>query len=1232
MASAGSMITTSDFTGTARFEVLRRVGVGGCGVVYEVFDKERGARAALKTLVHLEPEALYRFKKEFRTLSDARHPNLVQLRELATEGDLWFLTMEFVDGVDFSAYVRPSDEEIAPDPSTIPLAGDVGTATPLPSRRGGTLDVELLRSALKQLATGVAALHARSLLHRDLKPSNVLVRHDGRVVIVDFGLATEIGGDASVTARGAIGTPAYMAPEQAAGAPATQASDWYAVGVMLYRALTGALPFAGTPHDVMMAKQSREATPPQTIAEGIPEDLATLCMHLLRRDPGARPTGAELLRRLGAEPTTHSSSRPSTTEGPPFVGRADALATLRSAFDRTRRGEPAMVLIEGTSGLGKTALVRRFLDETTIVRQTVVLSGRCYEREAVPYKGFDTIVDSLCVWLLRASSAEVDALLPRDVAVLARVFPVLQRVPAIATAPRRPLTGAHPQQLRSRAFSALRELLARLADRRPLILFVDDLQWGDGDSAALLAEIAMDPSGPTMLTLVAHRSGEDSIALRALRSAPETPITISLDALDEAQVRILARALMGSKATDARVDRIAAESAGNPLFVAELVRHAEQNEDLQSLRLETVLASRVGALAAPARRLLEVLATFGGPVELGTAARAAELERAEATTAADDLRAANLARTSGREDRIEPYHDRVRETVTTLLDAEATKALHGRIAQALLTTGNADPEALLTHAQAAGFDALAAEYAESAAERAAHQLAFDRAAELYRVALEGSEDPGARRRLTIALAEALANAGRGRESARAYLDALAGGGVREDLDLRRRAGEQYLRSGHVEEGLAVIAALLADVGMRLPATPLRALLTFVVLRAWLSLRGFGFTPGDERDAPADVRQRNEICKTVSEGLAVVDPIRSLPFQTRYTLMSLGIGDPPRIVRALSMEACLASTRGNAGKRRVESLIARAASLAATLKRPETDAHVDAARGSLAFFCGQFTAAHEHWERAMETYRAESVGVWWELDAFRYFGVVGLLMLGDVHEVRRRMPGLLRDAQDRGDLFLETNLRVGEPNMLLLFDDRPQAVRDAVTAAMARWPQRLFHVQHWYALQAFVHADLYEGNGKAAWERMVRGWNALSSSMLLKIEFVRLRAQYLRGRVALMAAREDPSLLGVTSRCARAILSEGVPWAMPLGRLLVAGIENARGRREEAIAALRETIVESEPVGLAIHRRVAEHRLGTMLGGDEGKAMTREATRWLEEQTVRVPDKVVTLFAPGWDAR
>jgi len=1182
----------ASFAGNARYEILRRVGAGGGGVVYEAFDRERNARVALKTLAHLDPAALFRFKKEFRALAFTNHPNLAQLRELAAEGDLWFLTMEFVDGVDFLTYVRPASDAPIDDPSTISLSPANQDSPGSGRERLGELELPRLRAGFAQLVTGVAALHERSILHRDLKASNVLVRHDGRVVIVDFGLVTEAFEDASITQRSSVGTPAYMAPEQAGHAPASMASDWYAVGVILYRALTGRLPFTGTASEIMVAKQSREAPPPTSAAP----DLDALCVELLRRTPNARPSGAEILRRLGIKTTVH-------TEGPPFVGRVEALETLREAFARSREGAPTLVLVEGTSGVGKSALVRRFLDEA-VERQTVVLSGRCYEREAVPYKGFDTIVDALCVWLLRASNAEVDAVLPRDVAVLARVFPVLQRVPAIAMAPRRGIEGAHPQQLRSRAFAALRELLARLADRRPLILFVDDLQWGDADSAALLAEIAMDPSGPAMLTVVVHRSGESGVALRTLRSAQDRPlVTVRLDALPIEQTRELARALIGTD-DDARIDRIAQESAGNPLFVAELARHA--TEDLGAIRLESVLAARFGTLTPNARKLLDVIAAFGGPIDVATAARASELERADAQTAADELRVANLARGSGREDHLEPYHDRVRETVVALISGEGSKELHGRIARALLASANADPEALLRHALTAGFEPLAAECAETAAARAAHLLAFDRAAELYRTALDLSSDHAARRRLTIALGDALANAGRGREAARVFLDALDGG--REDLELRRRAGEQFLRSGHVAEGLRVIDSLLSELGLRLAPTPLHAVISTLFLRAYLALRGFSFHARREEDAPRDDRAREEICKTVAEGLAVVDPVRALPFQTRYTLASLRVGDPHRVVRALSMDACLSSARGWVTRARTEKLIARAVAVAETLHDAEADAHIEAARGSLAFFCGQFREAHERWECALAIYRAESVGVWWELDAFRYFGAVGLLMRGELPDLRRRMPGLLRDAQERGDLFLETNLRVGDPNLLLLFDDRVDAAREAVTSTMARWPKRTFHVQHWYELQSLCHADLYAGEVDAARARIERTWKQLSRSLLFRLEFIRMRALYLRGRVAIVNGQVD-----VAESAAHAILSSGVEWSLAFGHLLRGGL-GVPG----AFAAAVDAAKRAE---LGLHQRVAEARLG-----DD------TATEWLATQGVRVPERVIELFAPLSEGR
>ena len=229
---------------------------------------------ALKTLRHPNPEALARLKREFRAMQDLQHPSLVALRELVAEDGRWYLVMDLVEGVDFISWVRAVPLAPAPEGSGVRELATAPTVRALPTIAADTpvFDEARLRAALRQLVEALAACHRAGFVHRDVKPSNVLVTRAGKVVVLDFGLVVETRADASTLA--VVGTPTYMAPEQAASDDVGPEADWYAVGVLLYEALTGRAPIRGG-GAAGHAAQAERAPPRRRArsAAGVPADL-----------------------------------------------------------------------------------------------------------------------------------------------------------------------------------------------------------------------------------------------------------------------------------------------------------------------------------------------------------------------------------------------------------------------------------------------------------------------------------------------------------------------------------------------------------------------------------------------------------------------------------------------------------------------------------------------------------------------------------------------------------------------------------------------------------------------------------------------------------------------------------------------------------------------------------------------------------------------------------------------
>jgi len=1238
------------FAKDARFQLLSQLGKGGMGVVYEAFDRARSSRVALKTLHgHHSPEAILRFKNEFRAIADLDHPNLVSLGELFEHNGQWFFTMEAVDGVSFIRWVRPAAADGA-RPAT--AVTDVRTPPPetppgpLPPPRepprAGEFDLARLRAGLAQLASALYALHAAGNVHRDIKPSNVLVTREGRVVLLDFGLVTTVGRGESWAHGGGVGTPDYMAPEQAVQGQVGAEADWYSVGVMLFQALTGRLPFEGPPLEVISNKQRFEPRPPSLLASGVPADLDALCVDLLAFAPERRPSGGAVLRRLGVDiPAAPLGAAPgSITQAQPFVGRQRELDALWGALEDCRRGAPVTVFVHGESGVGKSALVRRFVERVAAeVPGMLPLAGRCYEREWVPIKAFDGITEELVRHLRTLPEDELAALAPPDAALLAQAFPAFRRLGGVAFAPRFGAPASvDAQELRPRVFAALRELLARLAQRAPLLLVIDDLQWADADSMALLEEVVRPPHAPALLLVATLRSTRDDEAGAQRAGSLTGARRLELDRLPPGDAADLAKLLLARAMPDAAASAadLAEEANGHPLFIAELVLHsAAQGEHAPGVRrLEDALWTRVDRLDAPTRRLLELVSVAGSPLPRDVLAQALG---EDPTRAVALLAAVHLVRRTGARDAdaVEPYHDRVREAVLGRLAAAAQCEHHRRLALALESWGRGDLEAVAVHWRAAGEHARAAHFAALAAPQAAAALAFDRAARLYRVALEVRDVQLEPQKLRAGLAHVLASAGRGMEAAKAFLEATEGANAAQALDLRRRAAEQLLCSGHIDEGIEAFSAVLAEVGMKAPATPRRALASLLLRRVQLRLRGLGFTRRDESQIAPEVLTRIDTCWSVATGLSIVDPIRGADFQARHLLLALDAGEPYRIARALSVEACFVSTQGAPARARTAALVGAAQDMARQTGHPHARGWAMSASSLAAYQTGEWAPARVAAEQARHLFREHCTGVAWELHTIELFELWSLYYLGEIATVSERVPVLLRAALERGDLYAAATLRTGLNNMAWLAGGDLAAAARETREALRQWSPSGFHVQHYLQLLAEGHIDLYAGEPAASYRRVSEQWSALERSLLLRVQIVRAEALHLRARLALGAARgagpaRRRDLLRVARRDARRIAGERLRPCPPLAALLEAGIAALGGDAAGALAQAGAAARGFAGADMPLYAAAARRRQGALLGGSAGAALCAQADATMAAQGIVDPPRMTAVLAPGFD--
>ena len=1295
-----------------RFELVRRLGEGGMGVVYEARDRSNGELVALKTLRELEPSSLLRFKQEFRVLADVAHPNLVELGELVEEGGQWYFTMELVDGVDFVEFVtgvpstttdlrprlsadaplgnegptprgsgpatddatiavgakRPRTPETATEsestrleaPSTggtsdswgsLPIqdepttgAGPGGEETSAihlrRRRRRGPLDEARLRPALAQLFDALAELHRRGLVHRDVKPSNILVERDGRVVLLDLGIATHVDPlDQAEDEEGlVVGTASFMAPEQAKGAAPAPSADLYGVGVVLYEALVGALPFRGTPSQILRAKQRTSPPRPIDVDPSVPVDLDALCMDLLDRDPARRPSALEARMRLAEAPRT----APTTLARPIFVGREPELARLAAGFAEAwarRRSVPFVVV--GPPGVGKTELVRTALRRATHeLEHVLVLRGRCYQQESVPFKAFDGVIDALARELAILPEEALRGVLPREIDDLVRLFPVLGRVPGLERASLAPADAENRAESRGRAFEALRSLLVRLSASRPVILVLDDLQWADAESHVLLRAILAPPAPPPIAVVATARPE----LLSAIDAQPDGAVAralagfarVDVSGLGEGETVALVDALAGDLGPDVvrTLETLCASAGGHPMLVRELVRAAAEGRDLGDgpveARLDAVLWSRIERLSEHERGLLALLAVSGTRTSRDLLADVAGMKRRDCARALRRLRAEQLVRLEARGPvvHVEPYHDRVRESVASHLGPEVRTYFHRRLAEGMRAHGLDvhDPLSYVRHVEASGNVGAAGAAALEAARRNEGSLAFELRAALLGEALRLRVVPESERAATErAIADAFRAAGRANDAARHYLAATETPDAALRRSSRRLAAEQLILSGDIRRGTLGLERALDDVGVRRP--PRFVMMAAIPLRERRLLFARDVLPTRAPTAaPSDV-EGLDVRAAVFRSMNLVDPITTAYHLYGHGLLARELGDVTRFAESFVMAVMAYATMHGTTKADVIARL-RASLAPATRTMPESvktwveacEATIDGVSGGASAMIDRLRAVEKRWLAEPERDAMKLAMV--RMALLESFRTAGRLAEGVEYSGR-----MIREAERTSDLLLET-FAVKAQSLSFLVRDDPEGALAALDRPLWTSPDSGFHIHHLYELRARVEVDLYRGEVRGLAERHGRRLRQAKLSMMSLLRAFKLELGSLEARMLLAEPGRFPSWTASRiRRIAGRVVDPGNPEHLVRASMLRAGAAALEGDRATAIAELTATIEGGEARRLALEPAVARTRLASLVDSEEARKGAEDARGFLVAEGVRDPDRLVSVFLP-----
>ncbi len=602
------------------YKIIEQVGQGGMGVVYLAEDKRLKRSVAIKFLpqhICSYPELKRRFETEAQAAASLNHSNITTIHAIEDFDEQVFIVMEYIEGIELKEKIN-----------------------------AGIIPVKEAVRIVSQIAEGINSAHKKGIIHRDIKSQNIMITAEGKVKIMDFGLA-KITGNTQITKSGStLGTAAYMSPEQAQGQDADEQSDIFSYGIVLYEMLTGTLPFKGD-YEYALIYSIINEEPDETILinNGVPEKLRKVVLKCLRKNREERYSSFDGVLKdiadfsidvvyafpdkdLPEEQTPVKSFIPQN--GSNFTGREQEMKTLTALLENCKRNKGYTVFISGEPGIGKTQLVSALVNNHASEGLNF-LYGRClFKNEGgLPYHPFVSAVNNSLFSSHGHFISAITALAEKNNINISNKLAQIKTFLNFSGEYSKSIM--HKEQL----WESVLTMFMTIAADKPLVLILDDVQWADKTSIGLFAYLARNIKNLPVLLIGLCRPPEITVddtdligTIRQLR-IEDAASRIDLLRLSEKDTHNVIRKILGENPVDKKiVSEIYRQSEGNPLFIYELTRlmrdrnaikkgkdswvyNEEASLNTVSDKVQDVIKQRVDRLDDEAKEVLQFAACQG---------------------------------------------------------------------------------------------------------------------------------------------------------------------------------------------------------------------------------------------------------------------------------------------------------------------------------------------------------------------------------------------------------------------------------------------------------------------------------------------------------------------------------------------------------------------------------------------------------------------------------------------